>query len=157
MMNKPAEKITNIEMLENSSENLSPEHKQERAIAIYDLMENNSFSLVGHNGPYHLFLSREARHLLFDIRSEQNDFLNSFYLAMGPFRKLIRDYKQICESYYEAIRTKPPSQIQAVDVGRKALHDEGALLVKERLNGKVDLDDETSRRLFTLICILRSR
>jgi len=157
MMNKLTEKITNIEMLENSSENLSPEHKQERAIAIYDLMENNSFSLVENNGPYHLFLSRETRHLLFDIRSEQNNFLSSFYLAMGPFRKLIRDYKQICESYYEAIRTKPPSQIQAVDVGRKALHDEGALLVKERLNGKVDLDDETARRLFTLICILRSR
>ena len=76
---------------------------------------------------------------------------------MGPFRKLIRDYKQVCENYYEAIRTKPPSQIQAVDVGRKALHDEGASLVVERLNGKAEMDSDTARRIFTLICILRSR
>ena len=94
---------------------------------------------------------------MFDIRSNENKSLNLFYLAMGPFRKLIRDYKQVCENYYEAIRTKPPSQIQAVDVGRKALHDEGASLVVERLNGKAQMDSETARRIFTLICILRSR
>ena len=76
---------------------------------------------------------------------------------MGPFRRLIKDYKQVCENYYEAIRTKPPSQIQAVDVGRKALHDEGATLVIERLDGKILMDNETARRIFTLICILRSR
>ena len=151
------EKITNIEMIEHFEENLSPEQRQERAIAIYDLMENNSFSLIGHAGPYHLILSKESRHLLFDVRSEKNTMLNSFYLAMGPFRKLIRDYNQICESYYEAIRTKPPSQIQAVDVGRKALHDEGAELVTLRLNGKIGLNNDTARRLFTLICILKSK
>jgi len=144
-------------MLENSSENLSPEHKQERAIAIYDLIENNFFELKNHNGPYQLFLAKEARHLLFDVRSKENKTLNSFYLAMGPFRRLIRDYKQVCENYYEAIRTKPPSQIQAVDVGRKALHDEGATLVIERLDGKILMNNETARRIFTLICILRSR
>ena len=144
-------------MLENSSENLSPEHKQERAIAIYDLIENNFFELKNHNGPYQLFLAKEARHLLFDVRSKENKTLNSFYLAMGPFRRLIRDYKQVCENYYEAIRTKPPSQIQAVDVGRKALHDEGATLVIERLDGKISMNNETARRIFTLICILRSR
>ena len=150
-------KIIKIDMLENSSENLSPEHKQERAIAIYDLIENNFFELNGHGGPYQIFLAKEARHLMFDIRSNENKSLNLFYLAMGPFRKLIRDYKQVCENYYEAIRTKPPSQIQAVDVGRKALHDEGASLVVERLNGKARMDSETARRMFTLICILRSR
>ena len=144
-------------MLENSSENLSPENKQERAIAIYDLIENNFFELKNHNGPYQLFLAKEARHLLFDVRSKENKTLNSFYLAMGPFRRLIRDYKQVCENYYEAIRTKPPSQIQAVDVGRKALHDEGATLVIERLDGKILMNNETARRIFTLICILRSR
>ena len=156
-MNKITQKIIKIDMLETSSENLSPEHKQERAIAIYDLIENNFFELKDHNGPYQLFLAKEARHLLFDVRSEENQNLNSFYLAMGPFRRLIKDYKQVCENYYEAIRTKPPSQIQAVDVGRKALHDEGATLVIERLDGKILMDNETARRIFTLICILRSR
>ena len=156
-MNKISQKIIKIDMLETSSENLSPEHKQERAIAIYDLVENNFFELKGHDGPYQLFLAKEARHLLFDVRSQENQTLNSFYLAMGPFRRLIKDYKQVCENYYEAIRTKPPSQIQAVDVGRKALHDEGATLVIERLDGKILMDNETARRIFTLICILRSR
>jgi len=156
-MNKINQKIIKIDMLETSSENLSPEHKQERAIAIYDLIENNFFELKNHNGPYQLFLAKEARHLLFDVRSKENKTLNSFYLAMGPFRRLIRDYKQVCENYYEAIRTKPPSQIQAVDVGRKALHDEGATLVIERLDGKILMNNETARRIFTLICILRSR
>ena len=156
-MNNITQKIIKINMLENSSENLSPEHKQERAIAIYDLIENNFFELKNHNGPYQLFLAKEARHLLFDVRSKENKTLNSFYLAMGPFRRLIRDYKQVCENYYEAIRTKPPSQIQAVDVGRKALHDEGATLVIERLDGKISMNNETARRIFTLICILRSR
>ena len=156
-MNKITQKIIKINMLENSSENLSPEHKQERAIAIYDLIENNFFELKNHNGPYQLFLAKEARHLLFDVRSKENKTLNSFYLAMGPFRRLIRDYKQVCENYYEAIRTKPPSQIQSVDVGRKALHDEGATLVIERLDGKISMNNETARRIFTLICILRSR
>ena len=156
-MNKITKKIIKIDMLETSSENLSPEHKQERAIAIYDLIENNYFELKDHDGPYQLFLAKETRHLLFDVRSQENQTLNSFYLAMGPFRRLIKDYKQVCENYYEAIRTKPPSQIQAVDVGRKALHDEGATLVIERLDGKILMDNETARRIFTLICILRSR
>ena len=156
-MNKISQKIIKIDMLETSSENLSPEHKQERAIAIYDLIENNFFELKDHDGPYQLFLAKEARHLLFDVRSQENQTLNSFYLAMGPFRRLIKDYKQVCENYYEAIRTKPPSQIQAVDVGRKALHDEGATLVIDRLDGKILMDNETARRMFTLICILRSR
>ena len=156
-MNKITQKIIKIDMLETSSENLSPEHKQERAIAIYDLIENNYFELKDHDGPYQLFLAKETRHLLFDVRSKKNQTLNSFYLAMGSFRRLIKDYKQVCENYYEAIRTKPPSQIQAVDVGRKALHDEGATLVIERLDGKILMDNETARRIFTLICILRSR
>ena len=156
-MKKITQKIIKIDMLETSSENLSPEHKQERAIAIYDLIENNYFELKDHDGPYQLFLAKETRHLLFDVRSQENLTLNSFYLAMGPFRRLIKDYKQVCENYYEAIRTKPPSQIQAVDVGRKALHDEGARLVIERIDGKIIMDNETARRIFTLICILRSR
>ena len=157
MMNDKINKIIKIEMAETQSENITPEQKQERAIAIYDLIENNTFELKDHLGPYILFLSKESRHLLFDIRSQNDLTLNSFYLAIGPFRKLIKDYQLICESYYEAIRTKPPSQIQAVDVGRKALHDEGAALVVERLDGKIKMDYETARRIFTLICILRSK
>ena len=156
-MNKENQnKIISIDMSENSMENLSPEQRQERAIAIYDLLENNSFSLINIPGPYKLILSKETRHLLFDVRSENNTSLNSFYFAMGPFRRLIRDYNQVCGSYYDAIRTKPPSQIEAIDMGRRALHNEGAELVVERLNGKIGLDCNTARRLFTLICILRN-
>ena len=90
-MDNKNKKIIKIDMLENSSENLSPEHKQERAIAIYDLIENNFFELNGKRGPYQIFLAKEARHLMFDIRSNENESLSLFYLAMGPFRKLIRD------------------------------------------------------------------
>ena len=151
------QKIVKIELLYQVQENISPEQKQERSIALYDLMENNSFHLIGHKGPYHLYLSKQTRHLLFEIKSLKEIPINSFYLALGPFRKLIRDYNQICDSYYEAIRTKPPSQIQAIDVGRKALHDEGANLVIERLRGKIEINDDTARRLFTLISILRSK
>ena len=151
------QKIVKIELLYQVQENISPEQKQERSIAVYDLMENNSFHLIGNKGPYHLYLSKQTRHLLFEIKSIKEIPINSFYLALGPFRKLIRDYNQICDSYYDAIRTKPPSQIQAIDVGRKALHDEGANLVIERLRGKIEINDDTARRLFTLISILRSK
>ena len=156
MKKENQKKIIAIDMSECSKENISPQQRQERAIAIYDLLENNLFSLLEIPGPYKLILSKETRHLLFDVRSENNLNLNSFYFAMGPFRKLIRDYNQVCESYYDAIRTKPPSQIESIDMGRRALHNEGAELIIDRLNGKIDLDNDTARRLFTLICILQN-
>ena len=148
-------KLIKIELKETSSKSITPEQNQERAIAIYDLMENNYFNLINHNGPYILKLSMLPMHLLFEISSKNKTPLKSFYLSLGPFRKIIRDYKLVCENYYDAIKTKPPSQIQAIDVGRKAIHDEGSNTVMKRLNDKIELDEETARRIFTLICVLK--
>ena len=155
-MKNETSKLIKIELVENSSRSLSPEQNQERAIAVYDLMENNFFNLLNHKGPYILKLSIQPMHLLFEISSHEHEPLKSFYLSLGPFRKIIRDYKLVCEHYYDAIKTKPPSQIQVIDVGRKAIHDEGSTIVIERLNNKIELDDETARRIFTLICVLKS-
>ena len=148
-------KLIKIELNENSDRNLSPEQKQERAIAIYDLMENNYFRLLGIKGPYILKLEIQPMHILFQINSKENKLLKSFFLSLGSFRKLIRDYKIICENYYDAIKTKPPSQIQAIDMGRRSVHNEGSKKIIERLSDKVELDDDTARRLFTLICVLK--
>ena len=148
-------KLIKIELNENSDRNLSPEQKQERAIAIYDLMENNYFHLINIQGPYILKLEIQPMHVLFQINSKDNNLLKSFFLALGPFRRLIRDYKIICENYYDAIKTKPPSQIQAIDMGRRSVHNEGSKKIIERLSDKVELDDDTARRLFTLICVLK--
>lgn len=136
---------------------MSPEDEHERNIAVYDLIEENVFSLPDHAGPYHLIMRSDARHIHFDIRSTEDQPLAGFFLAMGPLRRVIRDYRLVCESYYEAIRTKTPAQIQAIDMGRRSLHDEGSGILRQRLEGKVDMDHDTSRRLFSLICVLKGR
>ena len=136
---------------------LSAEAEQERAIAIYDILEDNVFRLDAGDGPYHLSLRLERRHVHFDIRDLNNASLAQFFIAMGPLRRVMRDYFHVCDTYYEAIRTKSPSQIQAIDMGRRALHDEGSELLQLRLDGKVETDFQTARRLFTLICVLHSR
>ena len=136
---------------------LSAEAEQERAIAIYDILEENVFCLNAGDGPYHLYLRVEGRHVHFDIRDLNDVSLAQFFIAMGPLRRVMRDYFHVCDTYYEAIRTKSPSQIQAIDMGRRALHDEGSELLQLRLDGKVETDFQTARRLFTLICVLHSR
>jgi uncharacterized protein (UPF0262 family) len=134
------------------------EVEQERQIAIYDLLESNSFQPAGSDGgPYHLILRIEENRLVFDIRHADGRPQSQLHLSLAPLRKAVKDYFLICESYYRAIRTAPPSQIEALDVGRRALHDEGAGLLKERLEGKVATDDGTARRLFTLVCVLHMR
>jgi uncharacterized protein (UPF0262 family) len=131
------------------------EIEQEREIAIYDLLESNSFTPVGSSGgPYHLVLAIEENRLVFDIRLEADAPHGKVMLSLTPFRKVIKDYFIICESYYKAIRNAPPSQIEALDMGRRGLHDEGSKLLQERLVGKIELDFDTARRLFTLICVL---
>ena len=135
----------------------SAEAEQERAIAIYDLLEENIFKLDEQPGPYHLCLRLEGRHVHFDIREVSDKSLIQFFMAMGPLRRVMRDYFHVCETYYDAIRTKSPSQIQAIDMGRRALHNEGSELLQARLDGKVKTDFQTARRLFTLICVLHSR
>jgi uncharacterized protein (UPF0262 family) len=131
------------------------EIEQEREIAIYDLIESNSFAPIGSaGGPYNLVLAVEENRLVFDIRLADNKPHGKVMLSLTPFRGVIKDYFLVCESYYKAIRNAPPSQIEALDMGRRGLHDEGSKVLRERLQGKIDVDFDTARRLFTLICVL---
>ena len=129
--------------------------EQERRIAIFDLLEENSFEVEDKDeGPYSLKLSMQERKLVFEIKTEAGDPVHAFLLSMTPFRGVIRDYFMICESYYEAIKSATPSRIEAVDMGRRGIHNEGAQILTNRLDGKINIDVDTSRRLFTLICVL---
>src|SRR5689334_254186 len=131
------------------------EIEQEREIAIYDLLEANSFTPVGsRGGPYNLVLAIEENRLVFDIRLADDAPHGKVMLSLTPFRRVVKDYFLVCESYYKAIRNAPPSQIEALDMGRRGLHDEGSKLLLERLKGKITVDHDTARRIFTLICVL---
>jgi len=131
------------------------ETEQEREIAIYDLLEANSFTPTGSGGgPYRLVLAVEENRLVFDIRLADDKPHGKVMLSLTPFRRVIKDYFLVCESYYKAIRNAPPSQIEALDMGRRGLHDEGSKVLRDRLAGKIDVDFDTARRLFTLICVL---
>ncbi len=150
--------IANITLDEASVVRRSPDVEHERAVAIYDLLEENSFAPVGdYRGPYHLHLALQENRLLFDIRSEADSALGTVTLPLSPFRRIVRDYFAICESYFEAIKTASPSKIEAIDMGRRGLHNEGSELLRERLDGKIEIDFDTARRLFTLICVLHIR
>lgn len=132
--------------------------EHERAVAIYDLLENNVFGPVGHGGgPYALHLSIAENRLVFDIRLADGAPVIAHLLSMSPFRRIVKDYFMICDSYFNAIRTASPSQIEAIDMGRRGLHNEGSELLIERLKDKVELDFDTARRLFTLLCVLQWR
>ncbi len=151
------DRLVKIDLDNSDLPRCSAEVEQERAIAIYDLLEENIFSLDGQLGPYNLILRLEGRHVHFDIRQYNDVPITQFFMAMGPLRRVMRDYFHVCDTYYDAIRTKSPSQIQSIDMGRRALHNEGTELLQARLNGKVETDFQTARRLFTLICVLQSR
>jgi uncharacterized protein (UPF0262 family) len=133
----------------------TPDQEHERAIAIYDLIEQNSFALPEREeGPYSLSLSLAERKLVFEVRHESGPVLVTHLLSLTPFNRLIRDYQMICDSYFQAIRTASPAQIEAIDMGRRGLHDEAAAVLRERLSGKVEIDHDTARRLFTLVYAL---
>jgi uncharacterized protein (UPF0262 family) len=137
----------------------TPDVEHERAVAIYDLIEENSFQPVGDagGGPYKLKLSQVESRLVFSVTREDSAPVITHILSLTPFRRVIKDYFLICESYYEAIRTSTPSQIEAIDMGRRGIHNEGSETLRERLAGKIDVDFDTARRLFTLICVLHWR
>lgn len=127
----------------------------EREVAIFDLLERNSFALENHDGgPYTLHLSLADNRLVFTIGDENRAPMANVMLSLSPFRRLVKDYFLMCESYYQAIKTAPASRIEAIDMGRRGLHDEGSRLLMERLKGKILIDIATARRLFTLICAL---
>ena len=133
----------------------SDDAEHERRVAIYDLLEENTFRPVGHDGgPYALRLGISGNRLVFDIRLTDSTPVIAHLLSLAPFRRIVKDYFVVCDSYYAAIRTATPDRIEALDMGRRGLHDEGSRLVMERLKRKVDLDFDTARRLFTLIAVL---
>ena len=132
-----------------------PDIEHERAVAIYDLLEANVFAPVDHGrGPFKLHLSIAGNRLVFDIRRANDAPVMAHLLSLSPLRRIVKDYFLICDSYYDAIRTATPERIEAIDMGRRALHDEGSELLMERLKRKVIIDFDTARRLFTLICVL---
>jgi uncharacterized protein (UPF0262 family) len=148
-------RLVAVTLDENSIGRSSPDIEHERAVAIYDLIEQNSFAPVDHDGgPYSLNLSLAENRLVFDIRLSGGEPVMAHMLSLSPFKRIIKDYFLICDSYYEAIRTATPDRIEAIDMGRRGLHDEGSRILQERIKRKVTVDFDTARRLFTLICVL---
>ncbi len=132
----------------------SPDQEHERAVAIYDLIERNHFALAGQEGPYVAHLALVERRLAFEIRRPDGASIVTHVLSLTPFNRIIKDYAMVCESYFAAIRTSSPAQIEAIDMGRRGMHDEAAGILVERLASKVEIDHDTARRLFTLIYAL---
>lgn len=153
-----AYRIVKIELDERSLAPATADIEHERKVAIYDLLEENVFKPNGGGeGPFELYLSNVERRLVFDVRREGGAALGQVHLSMTPFRKIIKDYFMLCESYYDAIRNAAPAQIETIDMARRAMHNEGSDILRERLQDKIELDDNTARRLFTLICSFHMR
>ncbi len=151
-------RIVDIQLDRGSIIRWSREVDHERQVAIFDLLENNSFALIdGFPGPYRIELSLRDANLVVMITNDDASQRTEVSLSMRPFRKLIKDYFLICESYFDAIRAATPSRIEAIDMGRRGLHNDGAALLIAVLNGKINIDEETARRLYTLICVLHIR
>jgi uncharacterized protein (UPF0262 family) len=152
-----ANRLVAVHIDEDSLAAASADAEHERRVAIFDLIEANSFAVTGaDSGPYVLRLSQVERRLVLAISNEAGEEVHTYILSLGPFRGVIRDYFMICDSYYEAIRTQTPHQIEAIDMARRGIHNEGSELLRERLSGKIEIDHDTARRLFTLICALHA-
>lgn len=137
-----------------------PEVEHERAVALFDLLESNIFELSGEAatpGPYHVNLALKEDRLVFAVSTTSDQAIQNIALPVRPFRSIIKDYFMICESYFDAIKTMSPTQIEAIDMGRRGLHSEGAQMLEERLREHVSLNHATARRLFTLLCVLHMR
>ncbi|HKF74361.1 MAG TPA: UPF0262 family protein [Stellaceae bacterium] len=152
------QRIVKIDLDERSVVRRNADIEHERAVAIFDLLEENRFApAAGHEGPFHLVIGLEEGRLVVEIRDTSDAKLDRFTVALQPFRGIMRDYFLICESYYSAIRTASPSRIEVIDVGRRSLHNEGSELLRDQLANKVEVDLDTARRLFTLVCVLHIR
>ncbi len=153
-------RIVHIDLDDSGLPPPTPEIEQERRVAMFDLLEDNSFALPARDGrdvppgPYRLGLSIRDRRLVFAVTTEDAEPAGEFHLSLGPFRQVVKDYFQICESYFDAVKSLPPSQIETIDMARRGIHNEGARVLQERLEGKAEVDIDTARRLFTLICVL---
>ncbi|MFD0860237.1 UPF0262 family protein [Roseovarius aquimarinus] len=153
-------RISHIELDDANLPAPTPEIEQERKVAMFDLMEDNTFRLPSREGrevpegPYRVGLSIRDKRLVFTVRAEDEAPAAEFHLSLSPFRQVVKDYYAICESYFDAVKNMPPSQIETIDMARRGIHNEGARILEERLDGKADIDSDTARRLFTLICVL---
>lgn len=155
MSETTTKRLYSIVLDEASIERGTPDQEHERQVAIYDLIEENSFSLAHDDGgPYALHLGLNANRLVLDIRREQGDTVVVHVLSLTPLKKIVKDYFLICDSYYEAIRNATADRIEAIDMARRGVHNEGSTIVQERLQGKIEIDHPTARRLFTLIAAL---
>ena len=156
--NSETDRILQLTLDEDSISRSSPAVEHERQVALHDLLEANSFRLTGEGavpGPYRVQLAlSDGRRLHFRVRDEENAPLREIILSLSPFRRQIRDYFEICESYYDAIKRLSPAKIETIDMARRGLHNEGAEQLRERLDGKLDMDRHTARQLYTLICAL---
>src|SRR5262249_38989485 len=151
-------RIADITLDEHTVVRRSPDIEHERAVAIFDLLEENHFRPAsGRAGPYHLHLAVEENRLNIEVGTVSDGQSETIVVPLAPFRGIVRDYFMVCESYYEAIRHSSLAQIEAIDMGRRSLHNEGSELLMERLADKVTVDLDTARRLFTLICVLHLR
>ena len=149
------QRLVAVMLDEESIGRSNPDVEHERQVAIYDLLEQNMFSPIGNDdGPYALHLSITGNRLAFDIRTEDGKPVVAHLLSLSPLRRIVKDYFTICDSYYQAIRTATPDKIEAIDMGRRAIHNDGSRILQERLKGKVSIDIDTARRLFTLLCVL---
>jgi uncharacterized protein (UPF0262 family) len=147
-------RLTDV-VLDETIGRASPDVEHERAVAIFDLVEENVFEPIGHGGgPYTLKLSLADAKLVLHIAADGEDQVATHILSLTPFRRIVKDYFLVCESYYEAIRTATSSRIEAIDMGRRSIHNEGSQVLRDRLRGKIEIDFNTSRRLFTLVCVL---
>ncbi len=161
-MDREKSKLVEVLLDESSLVTASEVIVHERRIAVHDLLEHNQFEPLVEDkpidlGPYRLALSVKEKRLVFDIRDADDNPVRQLHLSMTPFRKIIKDYFMLCESYYEAVRAALPEQIETIDMARRAIHNEGSELLIERLGGKIDVDFDTGRRLFTLICSFHLR
>ncbi|MFM8678259.1 MAG: UPF0262 family protein [Alphaproteobacteria bacterium] len=157
-MEGDAFRVARIDLDERSFLRRSADVEHERAVAIADLLDANRFAPAGHpGGPYALRLSIEENRLAIDVALAAGGEVDRLVLPLLPFRRIVRDYFAVCETYYEAIKHAGPGRIEAIDMGRRALHDEGAAMLRARLADRVEVDGQTARRLFTLVCVLHMR
>ncbi len=157
---RPIDRLSEVTLDETGLAAATPEIEQERRVAIFDLLEENRFALPAREGraappgPYRLTLAIRDGRLVFELATEGGAQAGSFHQSLTPFRQVVKDYFQICESYFDAVKRLPAAQIEAIDMGRRGIHNEGSRILMERLDGKVETDMATARRLFTLICVL---
>ena len=159
----PTDRLIRVSLMEDRPRARTPEIQQELDVAIFDLTEDNRFRPIPREGqdmpagPYKLGIGMAERMLMMDVRTEDDTQVSELHLSLSPLRGIIKDYFAICEQYFDAVKKLPPSKIEAIDMGRRGLHNEGAEILTDRLDGRILTDSETARRLFTVVCALQFR